>query len=464
MGISLDGLASGLDTTALIANLMKVESQPKLLLQRQVANVNARLTDFQTLNTRIAALAEAAANGAKPGAAARYTAAASSDAVSVVAKEGAATSALDLVVAQLAERQVQVTGALASWPDAPPVLTIVRADGTRVEISPASDSIADVAKAVNAAGAGVTATRVASGTDANGQPQYRLQFASTETGAEAAFTVYRGSASDVDAGLAVDLADEPGASLIRTARDAEVVLWAGTPSEQRITSASNTFAELMPGIDVTVAKPTSEAVSITVAPDGEATAKLVDSLLGGLRDILAFMQAKAATAPSKDADGNPITALGTFTSDVTIRTIQQQLQDAVQRPVDGVSPASIGISFTKDGVLEFDAAKFQAALADDLEGTMGFFEQIAGRVAETATAVSDKFDGTLTRKITGQLSLVTSLDRQVDSWTHRLEQREANLRRTYAALEVALSTLNSQSDYLASQLKGLPGWGGDSSK
>ncbi|WP_350348563.1 flagellar filament capping protein FliD [Agromyces sp. G08B096] len=458
MGISLDGLASGLDTTELITKLMSIEAAPRTLLNANRQKANVALTDFQGLNTALARLLEQATTATKPSAIARFTTTSSDASVSVTAGEGAATGGIDLTVTRVASAHVMVSAAMPTWPGSPPVLTVVRPDGTRSQVVATGDSVAEIARAVNNAELGITATRIQAGTDASGQPLYRLQFASTETGADAAFRVYQGSAADLDAGTAVDLQSVAGAALVRQGQDAAVTLWAGTPAAQEVTSASNTFDDLLPGVDVTVSKPTADPVSITVGADVKASSEAASAFLDEVRKILTFITQKSATTKTTDAEGNAITAVGSFTSDSNVRTLRQALVAAIQAPVDGASLAPFGISFSKEGELEFDAEKFQAAMAAEPAKVQAAFGTIAGRVAEVADRYSDKYDGLLTKQIESRQSLIKDMDDQITNWGRRLEQREAELRRTYAALEVALSTMNAQSDYLASQLAGLPSW------
>jgi len=458
MGISLDGLASGLDTTALISQLMTIEAMPQTLMIRSKSKASTALTDLQSLNTRLATLLGQAKKAAAPGGMQRFTATASDASVTLAAGDGAAAGSIDLTVERVATSHAMVTAPMTTWPDTPPVLTVVRPDGSTTEISPASDSLADVARAVTNAGLGVTATRVQAGTDASGAPQYRLQFSSNETGAAAAFQIFRGDAAAVTAGTATDLAAMPGAALVRDAQDAAVTLWPGTAAAQSITSASNVFTGLLPGVDVTVTKPLSEPVSLVVGPDLSGSADAAKTFLDQVKGVLAFIAQKQATSASTDADGAAITTLGSFTSDSNIRTLQQALVAAIQAPVDGRSLSPSGIGFSKTGELEFDAEKFQAALAAEPAALQAAFETIANRVAEVATRYADKYDGLLTKQIANRQTLIDGMDDQISSWTRRLEQREGELKRTYAALEVALSTMNSQATYLSSQLAGLPSW------
>jgi len=465
MGISLDGLASGLDTTTLIATLMQVEARPQQLLKISQARTTTQVTDLQTLNSRLASLLEKATTAAKPAGLQHFTTTSSDASVTVTAKAGAGAASLDLVVTDVATAHSAVTAAMSSWPASPPVLTFVTPDGTAVEVTAASSSLADVARAVNeTSGLGISATRVQAGTDGAGTPLYRLQFVAKDTGVASAFEAYQGTAAEVTAGTATDLLTQPGAAITRTGSDASITLWAGTAAEQTVTSASNTFTDLLPGVDVTVSKPTADPVSISLTPDLEASSNAAGAFLDEVRTLLVLIAQKSATSTGTDADGNPVTNIGSFTSDSNIRGLTQALVGAIQSPVDGASVAPFGISISKTGELEFDAEKFQAALAADPAKVEAAFATVSQRVADVADRYSDKYDGQLTRQIEGRQALIKDLDTQIESWTRRLDTREANLKRTYAALEVALSAMNAQSDYLQSQLAGLPTWNPQPSK
>jgi len=82
-------------------------------------------------------------------------------------------------------------------------------------------------------------------------------------------------------------------------------------------------------------------------------------------------------------------------------------------------------------------------------------QTIAGRVADAATATSDKYDGTITTKIAGEQKTVKGLNYQITDWDSRLADRRSTLEKTYANLEVQLQQLQSQSSWLTGQLASL---------
>jgi flagellar hook-associated protein 2 len=437
MGFAVDGLSSTLDTTALINGLMQLEAIPQALLKNKVSGTQTTITALQQLNAKIASLATLAKDTAKPAALDIYTAKTSSSSATATVTSGASAASLDFTVASLAQSQVSVTDAVTVWPDTS--ITITGADGP-IAITAASTSLDDMVTAINGSEAGVTALKVAAGKDVNGDPQYRLQLTSHTSGEVGAFTV---------SGTTV------AATEITAAQDAELKLWAGTAAEQSITSSTNSFENVLPGVGVTVSSVSADPVKLTVARDTEKAAKVASSFVSGLNEAFAIISVKSVVTTTTGADGKPVINGGPFTGDSSIRRINQSLLTAASMPVDGKSPSEIGISVTKTGVLEFDQEKFQAALAEDPARVAKVMNELATRVEAAASQASDKYDGFLTTKITGQESLVTNMTTQISEWDERLTSRRETLERTFVAMEVRLSSINSQSAWLSTQLSSL---------
>jgi flagellar hook-associated protein 2 len=457
MSTAIDGLVSGLDTTALINSQINVDAIPQTLLKGKVSESQKLISALQGLNSSVASLATLATATAKPAALDLYTAVGSSPAVTATATAGASTGEIAIRVDALAQAQISVSAPMTGWPADPAVLTIVARDGTMTDISAASTSLDDVVTAINAAKTGVTATKVASGTDAAGVPQYRLQFASGATGAAASFSVYQGTSAQVTAadGSAVNLLADPKAAVIRGAQDAHVTLWAGTTAEQPMTSATNSFDNLLPNVTVTVSAVAVDPVTVKVSRNDAQISKLAGDLVSSLNGIFAQISTKSVVVNSTDATGKAIMSPGVFSGDSGIRDVNQSILAAASMPVNGHSPSEIGISITKTGTLEFDAAKFAAALAKDPENVKGTLQVISSRVAAAAASASDKYSGQLTSRITSQQSSVKQLGDQIVDWDRRLATRRSTLEGIYTALERQLSAMNSQSSWMTSQLSGL---------
>lgn len=438
MGISLDGLASGLDTTALISSIMQSEALPQTLLKNKSYDIQSMVSALQGLNGKVAALATQATAAAKPGALDLYAATTNSDKVVATTTAAAKAGSLDFQVTKLAQTQVTVTpkvNAVTGWPYS--TLTI-NSGGTNYTITPASNNLDDVVTAVNAAGAGVTASKV----DVGGG-DFRLQFTATKSGAAGAFTI-----------------TDPGTTFtdVKTAQDAEISLWPGTTAAQPVTSSTNTFTNLLPGVSITAKDVTTTPVTLTVSRDNAGITKLASDLVDGVNGIFSLVASKTAVSTTTNTSGTSVSA-GVFAGDSTVRSVNQSILSAASLPVGTPprSPSEIGISITKTGSMEFDATKFGAALAADPAGTAAKVQELAGRIATAATNASDKYTGTLTTKITGQQSEVRDLADRISDWDMRLASRKATLQRTYSGLETALSNMKAQQSWLTSQLAGLSG-------
>ena len=220
MGLGIDGLASGLDTTSLINSLMQIEAIPQTSLKSRLTATQSKVTALQGLNTQVASLATLAKKYTASASLDLYSATSSSTKVTASTTASAAAGSVDFTVTQLAQKQVSVSEKMGTWqdaPDSPPIITIV-IGGESKEITAASESLDDVVSAINGAKAGVTASKVPVG-----DGLFRLQFTAADTGKDAGFAIHNGSAAAV---AAADGSATP-VSLIETqkAQDAEVVLW-----------------------------------------------------------------------------------------------------------------------------------------------------------------------------------------------------------------------------------------------
>ncbi|WP_026532256.1 flagellar filament capping protein FliD [Arthrobacter sp. H41] len=456
MAFSIDGIASGLDTTTMINQLMQLEARPQGILKAKASATQSFVTALQQLNTKLAALTELATKTAKPEALNINTATSTSEAVTVITAAGSMAGSLDFTVKQTAQAQLSVTAPMTVWSAGASTLTISAADGTLTEID-TTGTLDDAITAINKAGAGVTAVKVATGATVDGAPEYRLQFSATASGTASQFAVHRGTAADVTAGTAVDVFSDPLAARIKTGQDAQLVLYAGTPAEQTVSSPTNTFSDLLPGVSITVTKAAPEPVSVTVGRNAEAATTVAKDLVESIKGALSFVSSNAAVTPGSTAGA--ATRAGVFTGDSSVRSIAQSILTAATGPIDGRSTSEFGITLTRSGSVEFDAEKFAKALAADPVRVEAAVAQLAERVARAGGEASDKFDGAITLRITGQESAVRNLNDQVSEWDLRLEKRRTTLERTYSALEVQLSKLQSQGDWLSSQLAGLQSGG-----
>ncbi|TQL01644.1 flagellar filament capping protein FliD [Cellulomonas sp. SLBN-39] len=459
---AIDGIVSGLDTAALIDSLLTLESGNQSLLKTKQSTASSLVTILQSLNTKVSSLAEHSTKAAKDES---WQAVKGTITQTGVTAPGATVSTsatatpgtLSFRVGAVAASQASLTTlpADAAYASGTPTFTITR-DGATTTVTAASTSVADVVDAFNASGTGVTATAVKVNVlDGNGDPTgdttYRLQLTGRETGADNAFTVsYEGTSGTT--ALTLDQ--------VRAASDASLVLFPGTAAQQTLTSSSNTFEGVMTGVDLTVTEATAvdaAPLTVTVARDQAAVKSLASGLVSNLNTVLTEITSRTRSTTTTDSDGRTVVSGGPLSGDATVRLLQQRMLSEGSLPVDGVSPADVGIVIGRDGTFTFDDAKFTTAMAADPEKVQKVVQGVADRLAQTAKSASDAQNGTITQAVKSQQDTVKDLGARIDDWDDRLAMRRTSLERQYAALEVTLSNLQSQSSYLASQLAALTG-------
>ncbi|WP_421732341.1 flagellar filament capping protein FliD [Cellulomonas sp.] len=445
--LGIDGLVSGLDTTSLINSLMSAEAMPQTLLKTKQSSTTTLVTALQALNAKVSSLGDAATKAAKATSWNATAATASASSVTATTTTGAQATSLSFTVDAVAQSQVSLTAGFATLADftgGASTLTIKKSDGTYTEVAVGADAAA-TARAISSSAAGVSAVAVT----VDGST--RFQLSGTSTGSTSGFEIFAGTKAAAEAGTVTAKVLTP----VRAAQDAKITLWPGSGAAKQATSATNTFSDVLTGTSITVSKVETDPVTLTVARDTAALTALASGLVGSLGVVLSEMSSRSATTTTTDADGRTVVTGGLFSGDSAVRGLQQQLSSAASYGVDGISPSEVGITVARDGTFAFDSAKFATALAADPEKVQKVIAGLAQRVADVATSTSDKYDGSLTRKITGQQSLVTDLGKQIESWDTRLALRRDSLQKTYSALEVTLSGLQSQSSWLSSQLASL---------
>ncbi|HEX9089653.1 MAG TPA: flagellar filament capping protein FliD [Arthrobacter sp.] len=454
MGTAIDGLSSGLDTTSMINALMAVEAQPQAMLQTKVTADQAMIKALTAFKTNLTVLNSSATASSIPGALNLFTTTSSSPTLTATATTSAAAGSIDITVSQLASTKVGVTEALTSWPtDAtgnPAHLTLVDKTGKQTEITPASTSLDDVVKAINAAGGGATAVKVPAGAGT-----YRLQMTSTTGGAAGDFQAFQGTAADVTAGTATDLFSKPTAAVVKPAQDASALLYAGTAAQQTITSSSNTFKDILPGVSVTATAVSATPVTVAVASDVAGITKKAGDLVSAVNDALHYVSDNSAVTTTKTSAGAAAAKGGIFTGNSSVRAINDDLFAAMAAPINGKSPFEYGITVTRNGDFTFDKDKLTAAIAADPAGTAAAIQTIASRVADSTKKATDSTSGSVTQLVKGQQSEVTDLNNQISAWDRRLSDRRATLQSAYTNMEVLLGGYKAQSSWLSGQLAGL---------
>lgn len=448
MAASVDGLISGLDTTSLINQLLTLEKGPQTRLQSQRTSVSKKIDLYQALNTRFDAVRTAAEALTAAGAWSPVkTSSTAPEIATATGSTGAAAGSLTLDVGGLARAHGLVSNNTVNPPTAvvaTGAVTITTATGVHT-LTPAQlgdGSLTAVAAAINAANLGLSAAAVKVGTDA-----YRLQVTAKGTGADSSFTID-----------GTNLAALGGFGISDQAADASITVGTG-PAAYTVVSPTNTFADLMPGVSVTVRK--EGVATIDIVPDNDAVTKKVENLVTAINNVVSYVKAQSTFDATTGI-------AGPLLSDSMVARLRSSLINATTDPVTGGtygSAGAAGVSVQKDGMLKFDKDVFTKALATDAAAVQRLFDAgvtgtpddgVAERLRLVAVDATQSGTGQITTAVEGRKSQLKTLDTQIAAWDERLKLKETALKRQFSALEASLGRLRNQSSWLAGQLGSLP--------
>lgn len=185
------GLASGIDTSGIIAQLQKVAQAPINNLQNTASGYGDKLTSWQDFNSRLASLQSATNALTQKGTFTAVSGVSTNTSVaSFTASAGATLGEHSLTIQQLAQAQKVVSQSQSSSTTALGLSGTFTLNGKSITAR-ASDTLADIGGKINAAGAGVSASVVAVGAS-----DFRLTLTGTTTGAASAFAAADNSGGD----------------------------------------------------------------------------------------------------------------------------------------------------------------------------------------------------------------------------------------------------------------------------
>jgi flagellar hook-associated protein 2 len=449
--ITIGGLATGLDTDKIVTQLVALERQRGIgTLETQKTDANSRRIALQTFNGKLAAFLTAV-NQLKTPDEVLAKSATSSDAsvLTVKAEAGAQDGSTEITVNHLARSAIATSanGKTAG------TSTIATGSGTfAFRVGPtgsvqtiavdATTTLDGLASAINALDAGASASVVNVGTATT--PDFRLRLGSDQTGLAQAVSIVT---DDTTLGVAVT----------QTALDASFDVSGFTDPLSR---DSNTVTGVIPGVTIELVG-NGGPVTVTVNNDTKVVTDQVDAVVKAFNDIVTFVAAESVVEQDTSTDDRSV-ALGPLALDGTVRGIIDSLRRLVSDQATGTSDrytvlAQIGITTARDGTLTFNKTTFAAELAahgSDVAALFGGFGStpgVADRLSDYLTAVTQS-GGVIDVHNTAVSDEIKSLEERIAAGQRNLDAFEENLKAQFVSLELLVSSLNSQGDFLLGAL------------
>lgn len=273
--------------------------------------------------------------------------------------------------------------------------------------------------------------------DGTGTAPYRLSITSLVAGSLGELII-----DDTDTDFRIATLTRP--------QDARVLFGGSAESGVLLTSATNTFDDVISGLSITVSATSDEPVTIAVQRD-------LDSALSALRGVVEDFN-DAASRMADVSDYDPETEeRGILLGEGTLRTIESRLFRMFTRYIPGSTSAfhrlrDIGITLESGSQLGFDEDEFKAAYESDPEGVMRLFTDETAGVAKTLKEELEKItnaEGLIQSRSETLDEKRDSLQTRVDQLNDLLDRKRIRLLRDFQVMETVLARLQSQQSSLA---------------
>ncbi len=442
MAISSPGVGSNLDVNGIVSQLMAVEQQPLTALARKEATQQNKMAAYGALKGSLTALqgalsglSDASKFQQSKNVAVNDTTILTASASSIASASSYAVEVTKLAQSQklLAAGQASSTAVVGSGTLTFSFGTIDKSAGSfdsvtgkytgatftgsgaaskTVTIAASNNSLEGIRDAINKAGIGVSASII---NDGSGTP-YRLSLSGNNSGAANSLKIDVTGDPALQALLAHDPAANAGQALQETvtAQNAEFKL-----DGVAISKSSNSVTDVIQGVTLNLLKANvGSTARVTVSTGSANIAEPLNAFVKAYNDLNKQITDMTSYDP-KTKQG------GILLGDSAVRTVQNQLRNALNQQVEGVSAAyntlsKIGVAFQKDGSLLVDNSKLQAATTNgfnDVVSLLSNFGTATDTLIKYSSATASTKAGTYDVAISSLASKGTAVGSAVTTST-----------------------------------------------
>lgn len=463
--ITFSGLASGIDTSSIVSQLMALERMPEQVLTKRKTPMQSQVSAYNQLSSALTSLQSLMAGMNTVNTFAAKTASvADSSVASATASNSAPAGAHTLMVASLARSQTLVsesptnsgyasdtaqnfgTGTITLANSIDPQNSVI------VNIDNTNNSLQGIATAINASGANVTASVVNDGSDT----PFRLVIIGKDTGTYS-----------VTSGLTGGTYDAPTFDEKVSSSKAHFQL-----DGIDMSRTTNAIADAIPGVTMTLQKSNDPLeTTVTTGNDIAGVTTKINNFISSYNNVMNLInQNTSYDATTKSA--------GVLFSDPTIRTVLHSLQTILTNRLSGAtgtfsSLADIGITSDKNtGLLSADSSRLSGVLSSDFNSVISLFTQNTGKpgLAQSNYGIAEEFNrqinslinpytgngagnnGIIPTRIQGLSNNMAYIDKQVAAMEVRMTTEENSLKARFTAMEKTLSNTSAWGNALLAGL------------
>ena len=454
MTIQFGGLATGLETSSIVEQLMALEKQPITRLEADKTWLNNRLSAFTELDTKLKSFSDSIKNlNYRDTLLQRSVKQSSEEFLSAsVSRAALPGTSYQVEVVSLAQVQKSVaTSGVASkststFGTGSLNLTV---DGTShgITITTENNSLEGMMKAINDADLGVSAAIINDGT---GTP-YRLALTGENVGKT--FSLDSSGLTGGTDTLGNFNVDDGSGTIVNPPVQAAAQAHIRVDTVD-IYSDSNTLTEAIPGVTLDLFKAeTGKTTSLNINVDKSSIKSTIEAFATGYNEVISFITGQSVI----NEEGG-----GVLGGDAGINAIKRHLQSMLTKPFENsgvfTTMSQLGFETQRDGTLVVNDKTLSAAINDNLDGVVSLLageegaDGLATQFKDYLYDVTNSGTGLLSGRKESITNSLKRIDTKITSTEARLEQRQKTLEAQFSAMETLVSGLNSQSSYLTQQM------------
>ncbi|MCB2427795.1 flagellar filament capping protein FliD [Methylophaga pinxianii] len=446
--IQAPGIGSGLDVNDIVTKLMEIERQPIESLTTKKSFINAQISAYGSLKSKVADFQTAMDNLSSPEKFQVYQGSSGDESVFTTSvTSNAVAGNYNIEVVSLAERDKIATKGYTDSNTAVGEGTLnisIGSESFELTIDSSNNTLAGIRDAINnsADNTGVSATIV------TGDDGARLVLSSEETGVDNALRI---NVTDSDG----NNTDETGLSALAYNPEGGVEFRAAISTAQNaqirvdgfnVTSNTNTITGAIDGVTINAASMGSSTLNVT--RDDEQILESVEAF------ATAFNALRSEINKQRD---------GQLEADSTLLTLERQIFDVLNAgsSIEGSSFSYLieaGVSIDKNGVMAVDSDRITDIMNTDFDSFTSLFASENGGFAAKLSTLADGWlndNGLIDSREDGLKTQVEGIDDQILRLEDRMISVEERIRAQFTALDTLVSSLNNTSNFLTQQLASL---------
>lgn len=441
------GIGSGIDLQGMLDKLKAVDKLPIVNKQAKQVEYKSQLAEFDTVNTKLLALKNAALSLSLNDTFDSKSITSSDESVlTATGNSSAAAGNYDLTVTALAKKNSWQSSGVEARDSA-----IASAagnfsytiDGTQTSVAVSENmTLEELMTAINddEDNPGVTAAIMDDGS--GGSDAFHLVLVSDETGEDNAVTI---DSNDTDLTF----------NEIQAAGTLDAQFTLNGISYQR---GSNKVDDVITGITLDLVGEGSSIVK--VSSDTSGISDKITALVDAYNDAMTEISTNAAYDEETKESGL-LSGLSAFTG------IKSQLNNILFGSIDGLagkynSLIDLGLTYNRDGSISIDEAKMNNALAENPDSVKELFVGTSdGSVDGLAARLDDqlgfltKYHGLIDNEKARVQSSMDRLDDQIKSAQERLDAKYETMAKTFGELDKFMNSMEAQGTALQQQIDSL---------